>query len=73
MRYRVRIIDRPMPSLPSANKKYRWRVKDSVNSTWRELPGLYTVDEMLKMRIERFFTAAVPDDSVPGKNASPEG
>jgi hypothetical protein len=54
-------------SLPPANKKYHWRVKDTVNSPWRDLPGTYTTTEMWKMRMEGLFAAAISSDETPPK------
>jgi len=36
----------------------RWRVKDTVFSSWRELPDLHTSAEIWKMRREGRFEAA---------------
>ncbi|MEO8004864.1 MAG: hypothetical protein ABI771_08160 [Betaproteobacteria bacterium] len=64
-------IDSPM-SLPDSAKETHWFVKDTATSEWRVLPGVFSTTEMLRMRIEGFFAAAVPaDDLPPDGGASP--
>jgi hypothetical protein len=59
-------------STPAANEKRRWRVKDTADSPWRDLPGEYTTVEILRMRIEGFFAAAIPADETPQNEAAPD-
>jgi hypothetical protein len=62
----------PVTRLPTANEKCHWRVKDTAQSAWRELPGTYTTAEMWKMRIEGVFAAAMPADAPPRRTPGPE-
>ena len=61
-----------MASTLAANEKRRWRVKDTGDSPWRDLPGEYTTAEILQMRIEGFFAAAILADETPQKEAAPD-
>jgi hypothetical protein len=56
--------------LPIANEQCHWRVKDTANSPWRDLPGTYTTSEMWKMRMERLFVAAILSDEAPPKKVT---
>jgi hypothetical protein len=49
--------------MPNLGRR-RWRVKDTVFSAWRELPGSHTPGEVWKMRGEgRFAMAQSLEDS----------
>ena len=48
----------------AAEARYRFWVRDSTASSWRQLPGLYTMVEMARMlRQERFVEFALIDGS----------
>lgn len=52
-------------ALSDPNKQSHWYVRDTVESDWRLLPGTYSTSEMLSMRIEGIFVAAMPADDAP--------
>ena len=56
-----------MAIFPDANEKRGWRVKDTIHSAWRDLPGTHTAVEIWRMRLEGFFLVAIPSDETPPK------
>jgi hypothetical protein len=53
------------------NVKRLWRVKDTIFSPWRDLPGIHTSTEIWQMRNEgRFVDATSADETLPKGVAS---
>jgi hypothetical protein len=44
----------------------RWKVKDSIFSAWRELPGSHTDTEIFQMKRRGDFIVAIPIPHDPG-------
>lgn len=42
--------------------RLHWRVRDTIYSAWRELPGEFTPQEIWRMRQGRTFVFAQPID-----------
>lgn len=43
--------------------RLHWRVRDTIYSAWRELPGEFTPQEIWRMRQGRTFVFAQPIES----------
>jgi len=53
------------------NEKRRWRVKDTIYSRWRDLPGIHTGVEIWAMLNKGRFSAAIPAEAtLPKESAS---
>lgn len=54
------------------NEKRRWRVKDTIYSPWRDLPGTHTGAEIWEMLNRSRFSDAMPADETPPKELAPD-
>ena len=71
----------PLWQLPEAHpavmpdRLRRWRIKDTMLSPWRELPGLHSRVDIWQMRLEGRFAAAeaLEENINEGRNESEEG
>ena len=61
-----------LTSVPNANEERHWRVKNDVNSPWRDLPGSHTTMAIWQMRVEGLFVAAIPADEGPPEKPKPD-
>lgn len=60
-----------MAPFDDESEKRRWRVKDSIYSPWRDLPGTYTGAEIWAMLNRgRFSDATLADETQPEQGAS---
>jgi hypothetical protein len=53
-------------------RKRRWITRETLFSPWRELPGLYTAQEVWAMRQKGRFTVAIPMEGIQPKSSSAE-
>jgi hypothetical protein len=42
----------------------QWKVRDSIFSQWRELPGKHTSAEIFRMKLKGDFLIAIPRSSI---------
>jgi hypothetical protein len=42
----------------------QWKVRASIFSEWRELPGMHTSAEILRMKLKGDFLLAIPSSSI---------
>ena len=54
-----------MTTFPDACEKRGWRVKDTIHSAWRDLPGTHTAAEIWRMRMKGWFAVVIPSDETP--------
>jgi hypothetical protein len=63
--------------MPDQQQPRRWRVRDTLFSPWRELPGRYTATEIWERRARGEFKVAVPvveasrNQTMSGESARP--
>ncbi len=49
----------------------QWKVRDSIFSEWRELPGKHTSAEIFRMKLKGDFLVAIPSFSMQGGDKEP--